>query len=207
MNWRTTALLLLSMVALGSCAEGGSRGSGIGTLVEGNVTSVATDAGSADVGGIRVAIEDTGEHGRTDANGRFSLRGSFGGSVNLAFELPEGGATARIAINVPDAGTLTLNDVRIDTRTGDVAADSQDVDFEGLVVETDCDAPTITMLSTHQAASDTDQYTVRLDTSSLLDANGAVLGCGDLRGGERATVQGTVNPDETFGHAVIQLEE
>jgi hypothetical protein len=207
MNWRTTALLL-SIVVLGSCAEGGSRGSGIGTLVEGNVVSVESDASASQgIEGIRVAIEDTDAHGRTDAAGRFSLRGSFGGSVSLAFELAEDGATARIAINVPDGGTLTLNDVRIHARSGEATADRQDVDFEGIVTDIDCAASTIVMVSTRQAPSDSDTYTVRLDTSTLLDANGAVLGCGDLRGGERATVQGTVNPDETFGHAVIQLEE
>lgn len=207
MNWRTTALLLLPIFALGSCAEGGSRGSGIGTLVEGNVAGVESDAGGSGIEGIRVSIEDTGTSGRTDANGRFSLRGSFGGSVNLAFELAEGGVVARIAINVPDGGALTLNDVRVDARSGEATAERQDVDFEGLVTDIDCGASTIVMVSTRQDPSDPDTYTVRLDTSTLFDANGAVIGCGDLRGGERATVQGTVNPDETFGHAVIQLEE
>src|SRR5262249_57197665 len=98
MNWRSVAILPL-MVALAACAsEGGSRGSGIATALEGNVASVQTAALPAARGnpprraaglrtlmaveaaaraqtaieGITVAVAGTTLSDLTDANGRFS---------------------------------------------------------------------------------------------------------------------------------------
>ena len=137
----------------------------------------------------------------------FSLRGDFDGDVSVVFQLPDDGGAARIALNVPAAGTVTLNNVRIDAQTGTATAETQDVAFEGIIAETNCPAFTLMMISTRDHKGDVDQYTLRTDTSSFQDANGTPLTCADLRGGERATVDGMVNQEDgTFGHALVLLE-
>lgn len=229
MNWRQAAVLSL-IVALASCAaEGGSRGSGIETLVEGNVVSVQTalarlahqpTSGRAGlsqvegpaqartaVEGIRVAIEGRDIRDETDAAGNFSLRGDFEGDVTVVFELADGGGNARLAVNVPAAGTLTMSNVSLSPPTGEAVADTLAVEFDGIVVHSDCPGMTLTLVSAQQSPPDPDQYTVRLDTSSLQDSDGNPLSCEALSGGESATVQGLVNSDGTFGDATVQIEQ
>src|SRR5262245_62528024 len=102
MKWRYAAWLplILTVAALASCAEGGSRGSGISTAIRGNVQRVqsasllrsqaaspgllarvrdiwdidATAHARSPVEGIAVVIEGTDIRGQTDANGDFSVR-------------------------------------------------------------------------------------------------------------------------------------
>jgi hypothetical protein len=235
MNWKPAAMLPL-ILALAACAsEGGSRGSGISTAVTGNVDMVQTAAWphrrrAANPGalatlrelvavekiarartvleGITVAVEETNVHGQTDASGHFALQGNFEGHVNLLFQLPDAGGNARLAINVPAGGTLILNNVHVDTAAGEAVAETQGVDFDGIIVAIDCDGLTLTLVSVQRSPGDTDQYTVRLDTSSLQDMHGNTLECVDLRNGEQAALQGRVNPDDgTFGDAVIQVTQ
>lgn len=231
MNWKPVALL--PILTLWACAEGGTRGSGISTTVAGNVAVIQTTAlprraRSGSLGflaelreffrietvarartaieGIHVAIEGTDVQGQTDANGSFSLQGDFHGHVNVVFQPPDDGGPARLAIDVPAAGTLTLHNVRLDTARGEAVPETQDVDFEGIITDIDCQGFTLTLVSAQDNPPDTDQYVLRLDTSSLLDAEGNPLSCGDLRGGDQATVRGTVNPDGTFGHATVEVD-
>jgi len=226
MNWRA-AIGLLLFLALASCAsEGGSRGSGISTAVLGNVASVQSAAAAAPaarlgaaltlaapayaqgaVEGIRVTVEGTAAEAETDENGRFSLTGDFEGRLILVFQLADDAAAATVPINVPAAGTLTLNNVIVDTRTGEASAERQDVSFEGIVTSANCQNLTLAMMSVQQSPTDVDLYSVQLDTSTVEDAQGNVLRCEDLYGGARALLQGTVNTDGSFGHATIQLED
>jgi len=226
MNWRA-AIGLLAFLALASCAsEGGSRGSGISTAVLGNVASVQSAAAAAPaarlgaaltlaapayaqgaVEGIRVTVEGTAAEAETDENGRFSLTGDFEGRLILVFQLADDAAAATVPINVPAAGTLTLNNVIVDTRTGEASAERQDVSFEGIVTSANCQNLTLAMMSVQQSPTDVDLYSVQLDTSTVEDAQGNVLRCEDLYGGARALLQGTVNTDGSFGHATIQLED
>jgi hypothetical protein len=205
MRWKLVKLL--PILALWACAEGGSRGSGISTTVEGNVVD-APFVGSTQtaIEGIRVTVEGTSAQGQTDANGDFNVRGTFDGQVSLVFQLPGDGGLARIAINVPAAGTLTLNNVRLDTERGVAIPATQDVAFEGIIAQTNCQAQILILVSVHDTPEDPDQYMLRLDTSSLQDSQGHPLTCEDLRGGESAFVQGTVNPDGTFGHATVEVD-
>ena len=231
MNWRSVALL--PILALWACAEGGTRGSGISTIVAGNVASVQTAAvprpsriespgllaelrdffhvekaarARTEIEGIHVAIEGTDVQGQTDANGSFLLQGDFEGHVSVVFQPPEDGGPARLAIDVPAAGTLTLHNVRLDIGRGEAVAETQDVDFDGIITDIDCQGLTLTLVSAEDNPPDTDQYVLRLDTSSLRDAEGNTLTCGDLRGGDRAKVRGMVNPDGTFGNATVEVE-
>ena len=235
MSGKPAALLAL-MLALGGCVEGGSRGSGISTGVFGNVTRVQMAArrdpsrgeaprvlaqlraffapevesvagAQTDLQGISVAIEGTGIHGETDANGNFSVAGNFEGMVSLVFELPNGGGQARIALNVPAGGTLTLNNVVIDTEAEQAVAETQDVDFDAIITGIDCQALILTLVSSQESAGDVDHYTLRLGTSSVQDSNGVPVPCADLRSGDAASVQGRVDPDGTFGHATVVLQE
>jgi hypothetical protein len=234
MNRRPAALLLL-MLALSACAEGGTRGSGITTLL-GNVQAVQTAArprqpssgmerlladvraffdidvaavarARTAVEGIDVSVEGTGAHDRTDANGEFTVQGHFDGSITVVFELPEGGGQARIPLTVPAGGRLTLNNVTIDPEQEEASAETQDVDFDGTIIGIYCQSLTIRMVSSQEAPGDTDQYTVRLDTSSVRDVHGNTLACEDIPEGARASVQGMVNSDGTFGNATVQLED
>ena len=229
---RITAALLALVCALGGCAEGGSRGSGISTAVEGNVASVqiaarlsspragtrarlaalrdlldiesVARAGTA-VEGIEVTIEGAGLRVETDSDGRFSLRGNFEGDATLVFQRSADGLMARMAINVPAAGTLSLHNVHIDATRGEASAEAQSAQFEGVITEVNCADASIIMRSVQQSPTDLDQYTVRLDTSELRDSRGNALACSALRGGERAQVQADVNPDGSFGGGTVEV--
>jgi hypothetical protein len=224
---RSAALLSL-VLALGAC-EGGSRGSGI-TTVEGNVQSVQAALRhsprrrselawltrflaaerTADAQGaleeIRVSIEGSSIADDTDANGFFSLRGHFESYVVVRFERSADGASAQMTVNVPAAGTLTLNDVTLDDRSGQATAQSSDVAFEGVLTTADCPGELLSMVSSQRSPTDTDVYVVRLDTSSLHQPNGTPVACSDLTTGQTLQVAGIVNPDGTFGNCDIVVE-
>jgi hypothetical protein len=163
-----------------------------------------TASASTGLEGISVTVEGTNFNTTTDANGFFSLRGAFEGDVSILFQRAEDNLSARVAVNAPAGGTLTLNNVRIDNRSGQATAISQGVDFEGLISERDCAGQTLTLVSSQRGPLDTDAYTVRLNGSSLQDRNGNPITCQDLSIGERVHVTGMVNPDGTFGNAVVQ---
>lgn len=233
MKCRLAALLPLILTVTACATDGGSRGSGIFTIVQGNVAGVRTAAANpqrashgivADVRaalriatmahaqtmveGIRVAVEGTAIQDQTDAAGRFTVQGDFEGRLNLVFQLAgDEGGTARIAINVPAGGTLTLNNVYLDTENEEANAETQDVDFTGTITGAYCTTLTMTMESIQKSSTDQDQYVVRLDTSTVQDAQGNTLSCADLNSGQRAALQGHVNPDGTFGNAEIQVED
>jgi hypothetical protein len=156
--------------------------------------------------GIMVTVEGTSATGATDANGVFSIRGNFEGQLSLLFQRAGDGLSARIAVSLPAGGTLTLNNVRIDNPSGQALAETQDVDFEGLITRVDCFGETATLVSSRRGPTDTDTYTVRLNTSSLKDARGDSVGCQNLQDGERVHVTGLVNEDGTFGGGVVQAE-
>jgi len=191
-------LSLALALSLAAC-DGGSRGSGI-TTAEGNVESLQAAETAAGVSGIRVAVEGTDVADETDAAGSFSLRGRFEGDVVIRFALPNGGA-ARIPVNAPAGGLLTLERVHLDADSGQASAASQSVVFEALVVGVDCDGSELELVSRHRSAVDTDVYDVRLEDSSIRDAAGSSLSCADLHAGDALDLSGSVNEDGTFGHA------
>jgi hypothetical protein len=230
----TARLALIAAFFLCSCGlDGGSRGTGITSTVLGNVVSVQMSASvwphrdrnsaqfahlghfvrrlreastAGQVEGITVTVEQSGAQGITDSAGSFSVRGKFEGRLTLLFTRPEGAIRAHTAINLPAGGTLTLNNVRIDNAHGVASADSEDVDFLGQIVQIDCAAQNLILVASRRAPSDSDSYTLRLDTSTLLDPQGNPVSCDDLRNGQTAHVQGTVNADGSFGHAVVVIE-
>ena len=201
------ATLLPLICLLAACAsDGGGRGSGITTVVQGNVDSVQMAAlpGRAVTEGIHVTVEGSNAQGETDASGRFAIRGDFDGRVTLLFQRPSDGITAEVSINVPAGGTLNITNVRIDNLHGVAIPESQTVAFTGMITAVNCVAQTLTLASV--GTNDLDRYTLQLDTSSVQDIHGNMLACGDIHAGQRATIHGMVNPDDTFGEAVVEVE-
>ncbi len=229
------ALLLPLLFALASCAsEGGSRGSGISTAIAGNVASIQTAAASgaavaatswfgslralapgAEVAtaataleGIHVSVEGSNAASDTDPDGRFAVSGDFEGLVSLVFERPSDGLVARMALNVPAAGRLTLSDVHIDALRQTATAETQTADFDAVITGVNCGGLTLTMRSVQQDTNDQDRYTLHIDTSALQDARGNPVTCGDLRSGQQVLVQqATANLDLTFAGGVVHLEQ
>ena len=229
MKRTVTACLLSLLVAFAAC-DGGSRGSGI-TTAEGNVEAIdgalrstppetllarlvrsfdrlwseRAEAASG-VAGVRVSIEGTSFADVTDENGAFRLRGDFRGDAVIRFEPPSGGA-ARIAVNAPAGGTLTLEDIHLDATGGTAAVSRQTVVFDGALVSTDCASARIGLVSRSRAASaDADVYILTLESSTIRDERGAMLECSALREGDALHVGGVVEADGTFGEAELVLE-
>ncbi len=198
------AALLSIMLALWGCADGGTRGSGISTTVLGNVVSVQASA-PVNLAGIAVTVEGTAVGSATNAEGEFFLSGAFDGRVGLLFELPTGGGQARIALNIPGGGWLSLRDVHLDTVTGVATAETLEVDFEGVVVATDCTRGLLTMRSALRSPDDPNEYVMLLEQSSLLDESGRPVPCANVADGRRGSVRGVAYPDGTFGEATIVL--
>jgi len=109
-------------------------------------------------------------------------------------------------VDVPAAGTLTLNDVTLDARSGQATAQSSDVAFVGILTTADCPGEILGTVSSQRSPTDTDVYVVRLDASSLHQPNGTPVPCQDLATGQTLQIAGTVNPDGTFGHCDIIVE-
>ena len=78
--------------------------------------------------------------------------------------------------------------------------------FNGLVASADCPGETLRLVSSERSATDTDVYVVRLDSSSLHDANGMPVSCDQLTVGEAVALAGSVNADGTFGNCDIVVE-
>ncbi|MGH7819350.1 MAG: hypothetical protein ACREQ9_06235, partial [Candidatus Binatia bacterium] len=217
-SWKR-AILLVTLLALASCAgDGGGRGSGVST-VQGNVARViAASAAPArssflahlgelfsfpsvararnEVEGIRVMVEGSDAEGLSDANGFFIVVGDFGGSVGLVFQRPEDGLTARTGVRIPPGGTLSMNNVEIDNRRGEVEVESQSVAFEGVVKETDCESERMDIAS-RPGTEDEEVFITRIDDEVLHDEEGRPVACEDAEAGTAIEVEGIVEEDGT----------
>ncbi|MGH7818675.1 MAG: hypothetical protein ACREQ9_02790 [Candidatus Binatia bacterium] len=163
-----------------------------------------TAAAQSGVEGVSVEIEGTAVAGVTDPNGFFAVGGDVAGPLTVLFRRAADGAAGRIAIDVPAAGILTLNNVQVDGRRGSATAERQDLSFRGLVVTTDCPRNTAGLVSRFQPAGQS--YAVRFG-SALRDSQGAPLACTDLRGGDGVRVAGVVNRDGTIGAVDAEKED
>ena len=199
---RSALLALIAVLALYSCGlDGGSRGTGITSFAQGNVASVNMSTSALE--GITVTVENRGAQGVTSSKGLFLVSGIFEGRLDLLFTRSKDAIRAHTVINLPAGGTLTLNNVRIDNAHGVATPDSEDVDFDAQIIRIDCPAQNLFVVASQHAPTDTDSYVLRLDTSSLRDPKGHPISCAQLRDGQMADVQGTVNTDGSFGHALI----
>jgi len=227
---RRARLALIVVLILHACGlGGGSRGTGITSIAEGNVAAVLAassgapadrDAGRfaqlgrsvpagqdraavGDLQGITVTVETTSQHSVTDSEGSFLVRGQFESALTLLFTRPADAIHATMAIDIPAGGTLTLHDVTIDNPNGVARAASREVDFTGQMVKINCAAQNLVMLSSQRTPGDKDEYIVRLDTSTLRDPAGDPVSCSALSVGQLAHVHGMVNADGSFGDAQV----
>ena len=221
MKLQGLALLGLGLL-LGSCAlDGGSSGTGITTVTEGNVASVVTASASAPgmvqgsgndasatasgtLAGIAVSVDGTSLRDETDATGAFRLSGDYESEVTIRFARADDGLEASLAVNVPAGGTLGLQDVTLDAASGAATPAAQSVLFDGTITGIDCGAGELRMVSA-QRPDDGDVYVVRLAGSSIGDGSGRPVACTDLAPGDDATVSGSVEPDGSFGDATIEV--
>ncbi len=216
MRWTTAALLLLAGLLAACSSEGGSRGSGISTLIRGNVASIQTadlraplmppqpaaDA-STPLVGIQVVVNGTDLHGETDASGNFTVQGDFDGTFNLLFQRSADGLNASMPVTVPAGGALTLVNVAIDHAVA--TAETQQADFDAIIVTVDCTGPSITMKSVQQSPTDPDQYEMDLTNSTLQDSHGNTLACTALRSGQEVMVHQAEATNGVFGGGIVQV--
>jgi hypothetical protein len=113
--------------------------------------------------------------------------------------------SARLALNVPAGGTLTLQNIGIDAHGG-ARAESSAVVFEGRIISVDCAAGRVTLTSTQANPEDTDFYVVVLQSSTLRDRHDTPRACSDLRPDDRLVVDGFFADDGTIGNASVIVE-
>jgi len=206
---RFRRLTILGLIFVYSCGaiDGGSRGTGITSTLQGIVASVQTESNrESSVEGLSVVVQHHRARAMTNSGGAFVLQGSFDGHVTAIFRRSTDKVRARLPIYLPSGGTMTLNGVHIDNATATATVDSATIDFVGQIIQLDCLGQTLTMLPAKRPPGDTDTYTVLLNTSSLVDSMGNPVACSQLGNGEFAHIQGRVNDDNTFGDAVIVIQ-
>jgi hypothetical protein len=206
---RFRRLTIFGLIFVYSCGaiDGGSRGTGITSILQGSVASVQTASNpESSVEGLSVVVQHHSAHAMTNSGGEFVLQGSFDGHLTALFSRSTDKVRARLPIYLPSGGTMTLNGVHIDSTTATATVDSATIDFVGQITQIDCVGETLTMLPAKRPPGDTDTYTVLLNTSSLVDSLGNPVACSQLSNGEFANIQGTVNDDNTFGDALIVIQ-
>jgi hypothetical protein len=206
---RVRQLAIVGLIFVYSCGaiDGGSRGTGITSSLQGIVASIQTASNpESSVEGLAVAVQHRGVRTKTNSVGAFLAQGSFDGHVTIVFARRTDKVRVHLPVYLPSGGTMTLNGVHIDNISGTVAVDSQAIDFVGEIAQVDCAGQTLMMLAAKRPPGDTDTYTVLLNTSSLVDSLGNPVSCSQLRNGQFAHVQGAVNADSTFGDALIVIE-
>jgi len=206
---RVRQLTIVGLIFVCSCGaiDGGSRGTGITSSVQGTVASVQTASNpESSVEGLAVGVHHSGVRAKTNSAGGFLVQGSFDGHVTIVFARRTDKVRAFLPVYLPSGGTMTLNGVHIDNISGMVAVDSEAIDFVGEITQVDCAGQTLTMLAARRPPGDKDTYTVLLNTSSLVDSLGNPVSCSQLSNGQFAHVQGAVNADSSFGDALIVIE-
>jgi len=199
-RWAPLALLAI----LAACgADGGSSGTGISTIA-GNVASVDVAPGET-VDGIVVSVEGTKAMDTTDGAGRFEVRGGFEGDVTVVFSSSAPSVLGHAMVNVPSQGTLTLEDVRIDSSQATATPAVQRVDCEGVIDAIDCPAQKLLFVSPGDPG-DKDRYTVLLDGASVHDSAGRPIPCDALALGDEIRVRAVVDAAGSFTQADVEVQ-
>jgi hypothetical protein len=160
---------------------------------------------SAETGldGIRVGIDGVDIHGETDVNGVFSVVGRYFGPTTLRFDRQEDDLHAQVVLNVPNGASVFLRNVTLGDSTGRAIAETEDLTFDGIVVDKECLRKQIQVVSRYDAEGQS--YVVDLTDSVVTDASGESLPCRQLRKGEEALVQGLVQPDGSIGSSNVTV--
>ena len=137
---RFRRLTILGLIFVHSCGaiDGGSRGTGITSTLQGIVASVQTESNpESSVGGLAVMVQHHSAHATTNSGGAFVLQGSFDGHVTAIFRRSTDKVRARLPIYLPSGGSMTLNGVHIDNATATATVDSATIDFVGQITQID----------------------------------------------------------------------
>ncbi len=181
-------------------AGGGSSGTGL-SFVTGNVAEVTV--AQATVDSIVVVVVDTNVSTTTDATGAFELSGEFGGDLVLNFSRAVDGLNADLPIQVPTGGRLDLTNVALDATAGSATPARQTVDFDGVLVATDCPGNTVRVTSSFDS---TTEFLVRLDNTFVHDEAGNPIACADLVVGVEIDIEGTIASDGSIVDGDLEIE-
>lgn len=202
-----TLVLLAACWALGCggglSADGGQSGTGIAAAIRGTVAAVT--GATPDVANIHVTVAATDLSTSTDVTGRFELRGNISGPAELHFERQRDGLEAATEIVIPAGGVLELDEIVLDSDTGEAHPTRQVVDFGGIVEGLDCAGGTIRV----KPQDDDSTATVfTIETASATIRRGTIqLACSDLQVGNKAEVRGETSDGTTLVNALVVLED
>jgi len=154
--------------------------------------------------GILVRVEGFDSAVETDSNGSFVLRGGFSGTSIVRFEREDDGLDARLTVDVPKGGVLSLRDVDLDGPSGAATSDIQDLSFDGIIADKECLRRQLFVTS--RFAPNGQRFVVELDGSTITDASGNPVQCIDLREGDDVHVDGVVRPNGAIGESTLSVD-
>jgi hypothetical protein len=190
------------MACSGVSSDGGQSGTGI-AAIRGDV--VAVTGASPDVANIRVSLAGTNLATRTDADGRFELRGDASGPAELRFERERDGLFARTDVVIPAGGILELEQIVLDSNSGKARPTRRLVEFEGFVEALDCTNGAI-LVTPKEEEDVATVFTVEAMSATIRN-DGALLACRDLQVGDRLQVRAETSDGSTLINAEVKLED
>jgi len=202
------ALLLgLALGCAGASSDGGPVGTGIAASVTGNVvavvsdTALAQDDATAELPAVAVSIDEVPDATTTtDADGNFTLDGTFAGALTLRFR--SAGVEATQAIDVPAGALVVLADVVVAPGAIDAEAGRQ-VGFLARVLDTDCAAGTLAVEDEHQPPR---TFAVNLlDETRIARRDGSPATCGAIVPGRKVSLDGVFEPGAGPGDVLTAL--
>lgn len=210
---RTPALLcLLAALVLSplidgcaSSGEGGVVGSGISSVVQGNVVEVREAGAGATLPVLIVSLDEVpGIETTTDDTGAFVLAGEFAGPVTVRFrDRATNESLGALALHVALGSTLVLRDVEI-RRDLDVPVQllpPLQLNLDGRVVGVDCAGAILQVADETQARN---RFTLRLSASTeIAAADDMPRTCSDILPGDPIRVEeGVVDLEDSLIDAV-----
>jgi hypothetical protein len=154
--------------------------------------------------GIRVSVEGFDPSTETDPDGSFLLSGEFSGPSIVHFEREDDGLEARMTVNVPKGGVLSLRDLTLDATRGMASPGAQDLSFDGIIADKDCLQRRLELTSLF--APQGERFLVELEGSTISAGSGGRRYCMNLRSGDDAHVEGTVQPNGTISDASMIVD-
>jgi hypothetical protein len=206
---RLLAAFLLPLL-IGACAtsgEGGVVGSGISSIVQGNVIEVrqAEAADGATIPTLIVSVDEApGIETTTDDAGSFLLAGEFAGQVTIRFrDRATDESLGTLGLDIALGSTVVLRDVEI-RRDLDVPVQLPpplQLNLDGRVIEVDCAGAAVRVADEAAARN---LFTLRLGHSTeIVEPDDTPRSCSDIRPGDPIRVEeGVVNLEDALIDAV-----
>jgi hypothetical protein len=200
MRARWVACIAFTAVFVGCAADGGPTGTGISTLIRGNVIAVESSTGTSDPNttAVRVTIDEMpGIEDTTNAAGDFDLSGTFSGLLIVRFTAVDVSATQ--ALDVPAGSEIVLSDVVVGPRAIRLRAARQ-MGFLGSIALVDCEAGDLLI---DDRAPRKNQFLVRLVPDTILvDGDANAVACSALKTGSPVAIEGVIRLAERTIEAI-----